>query len=295
MIELRNLVKKFGDVTAVGGVSARFGRGISIITGPNGAGKSTLLRCIDGLYKPTSGSVSVNGFDPYTNEGVRKSMSLLTDNYALYDNLTVLQNLMFFGRLYKLSRNETETSSRRMLKDLNAEQFINAKVYALSRGTKQKIALVRALLCNPEILLLDEPTAFLDPKASESVRMIMEDMAKEGRTVVFVTQKVDEIPRFNARLIFLRRGRIASHTTTYSFYVGMAKGSIAEIRLAKPIDRKVAASTPMFYSCNGNRPTLLKIKLRSYRDISRAVSYLSGKGAYVVGIDYAESIAEKFS
>jgi ABC-type multidrug transport system ATPase subunit len=295
IIEIKNLVKKFGKVIAVDNASASFGKGISIITGPNGAGKSTLLRCIDGLYKPNSGKVQVDGADPYRDESSRRTMSLLTDNYALYDNLTVMHNLEFFGRLYKIPRQEIIRRARRLLRSLDAAQFSEAKVYTLSRGTKQKVALCRALLCNPRILLLDEPTAFLDPKASAEVRKLIEGMASEGRTIIFVTQKVDEIPRFNARLIFLKGGRIVKDTTTYAFYRSMANGAIVEVRLAYPIGGKAASSTPGFIRGNSPNPTSISVKIHSYRDINRAVAHLLKNGAYIVGIDYTESVVEKFS
>ncbi|MGC8622744.1 MAG: ABC transporter ATP-binding protein [Candidatus Micrarchaeia archaeon] len=294
-VEVDSLVKKFGKVVAVSNVTTKFGRGISIITGPNGAGKSTLLRCIDGLYLPDSGAVRIEGKDPYTDESSRYLMSLLTDNYSLYDNLTVMQNLLFFGKLYKMGEEETRARALSLLRRFDALQFANSKVYALSRGTKQKIALCRSLLGDPKILLLDEPTAFLDPKASSLVRSMMEKMASEGKTVIFVTQKVDEIPKFNARLLFLKGGKIVKDTTTYAFYRDMAKGAIVEIRLSSPITEKLAKSVPGFYSSNGKDPTVISVKILSYKEINSAIAYLAKNGAYVLEVDYTESIIKKFS
>ncbi len=222
-------------------------------------------------------------------------MSLLTDNYSLYDNLTVMQNLLFFGKLYRIGAQEAGRRSMELLKLFDAQQFAQAKVYSLSRGTKQKIALCRSLLGNPKVLLLDEPTAFLDPKASSSVRKLLEHMASEGKTVIFVTQKVDEIPKFNARLLFLKGGRIVKDTTTYAFYREMARGAIVEIRLSSPISERLAKSVPGFYSSNGKSPTAISVRINSYKDINSAIAYLSARGAYVLEVDYTESIVEKFS
>lgn len=295
MIEVKRLVKKFDKITALSGITINLASGINIITGPNGAGKSTFLRCVGGLYKPTAGTVTVNGRNPYSDAAARRNIALLTDNYALYDNLTVMQNLLFFGRFYKLGPEEIRKRSSRLLNELGARRFLDSKVYTLSRGTKQKIALCRTLLYEPGILLLDEPTAFLDPAASESMRSLFARMASEGKTVVFATQKVDEISRFNSRLIFISKGRIVNDTSTYRFYRSMAKGSIVEIRLANPLEGSVARRTPGFSSGNDAEPTLLKIKVNSYRDINKSLSYLSAKGAYVVGIDYIESMVKMFS
>ena len=105
-IEVNNIVKRFGRVTALYKVSMKAGKGINMVLGPNGAGKSTLLRCIAGLYKPDEGSISVLGRNPYYDDAVRKGVSLISDNYGLYDYLGVLDNLKFFGRLYGLSDSE---------------------------------------------------------------------------------------------------------------------------------------------------------------------------------------------
>lgn len=290
------MVKRFGKVTALSRITLNLCKGeVNIITGPNGAGKSTLLKCMDGLYRPDSGSVLVDGMNPYHDSAARGRMALLTDNYALYDNMTVAQNMLFFGKLYKIGKREINNKLPHLLDGFGAKQFLGSKVYTLSRGTKQKVALCRALLCDPDILLLDEPTAFLDPNASEYIRGLIARMSAEGKTIVMATQKADEIPRFNARLIFIKNGRIAKDTTTYAFYRSMAEGAIAEIRLASPIGGALAKATPGFSSGNSANPTLLKVKVRSYKSINRSISYLSAHGAYIVGVDYTESIVKKFA
>lgn len=295
VIKLENASKRFGSVTAVKNISASFSKGINIILGPNGAGKSTLLRCIDGLYKLDHGAINVFGKDPYTANEVKAEMSLLSDNYALYDYLTVSGNLRFFGRLYGMKDDDTLQISKKILGEMDALQYINSKVYTLSRGTKQKIAFCRAVINDPKILLLDEPTAFLDARSSEFVRNFMLRYEKEGRAILFVTQKLDEVTMFNGRIILIRDGSIIKDVTLEALYKSLLRNIAITIRLARPIQLKVAKATPGFESANSQKPTMLKINVRNYKDVNKALEYLIHNGAYVTSTEYIEPLIEKLS
>ena len=294
-IEVKGAVKKFGKTIGINNLTFSSIPGVNIILGPNGAGKSTLLRCIDGLYRIDKGTVNVMGADPYGNDPLRSTMSYLSDNYALYDYLTVEDNLKFFGRLYGIDDAATSERSKGILKELNALEYLNSRIYELSRGTKQKIALCRALLNNPSILLLDEPTAFLDANSSESIRKILQKFGREKKTVILVTQKLDEVTRFNCRVAVINKGRIVKDSTTSGLYSTILKNSFVNIRLASPISKSTATGIPGFNSSNESEATNIKIKIRSYRDINRAVEYLIDNGAYIVSIDYIEPLIESLS
>ena len=294
-IEVKSAVKSFGSIKAIDGLSFASTPGVNIILGPNGAGKSTLLRCIDGLYRLDRGSVRVEGADPYRDDGLKNGMSYLSDNYALYDHLNVRNNMRFFGRLYGLDDAETDRRTRRILKELNATEYMNFKVDELSRGTKQKMALCRALLNDPKILLLDEPTAFLDSNASESIRKLLHQFSDEKRTIILVTQKLDEVTRFNCRVSVIRKGRIIKDSTTSGLYGTILRDSFVNIRLARPIAREIAKRAPGFRSMNSNPATVIRVKINSYRDINAAAQYLIDKGAFIVSIDYIEPLIESLS
>jgi ABC-2 type transport system ATP-binding protein len=294
-ISVDGVTKCFGALKALDKVSFSTSSGINVILGPNGAGKSTLLRCIDGLYKLDLGSISVLDKDPYADYAIKSRMSLLSDAYGLYDFLSVYDNMRFFGRLQSLSPRETEKRYMRILKELDAAKYLHAKVSTLSRGTKQKVAFCRAILNDPEILLLDEPTAFLDVKASGYIREFMLDYARAGRTVLFVTQKIDEVTRFNSRILVIRSGRIVRDIDSEGLYGSILRNSYVNIRLAKPISWKIAASLPGYRGGNAADPTMLKIRINGYKDISKAVKKLLDNGAYVVGIDFIEPAIEKLS
>lgn len=295
VIDVRNIGKSFGKTKAISNLSFSSTKGINIILGPNGAGKSTLLRCIDGLYKVDFGSVKVFGEDPYRNNLLKMKLSMLTDNYALYDFLTVQKNLEFFGRLYGLKDNETLKIIKDTLSELDAIQYLENKVFTLSRGTKQKIAFCRSILNDPEVILLDEPTAFLDAHAAQSVRQFLLRYAKMGRTVLFVTQKIDEVTRFNGKISIIRKGKIVKETTTDGIYSLVLKEAPVIIRLAKSIDVKMLKKLPGFVDANGQNATTFRLKLKSYKEINRIIAQLSSMGAYVIGIDYVEPFIEALS
>jgi ABC-type multidrug transport system ATPase subunit len=292
-IVTEGLTKKFGTVTALNRVSMDCTNSMNIVLGPNGAGKSTLLKCMAGLYRPNGGSVKVLDSNPYYDDSLRLRMSLLSDNYSLYDYLTVRQNMLFFGRLYGLDNRATLGKAKELLKEIDAYRYLDSQVGTLSRGTKQKIAFCRSVINDPELLLLDEPTAFLDPGASDFVREFILDYVKKGRTVVFVTQKMDEVTRFNGSLFILNKGRLVSHSDTSRIYSRLFRNMTISIRFARPVSLDTVKGVAGFSSANGSRPTLVKVHIGSYKDISDAAGFLISKGAKIISIDYAEPAIEE--
>ncbi len=284
------ITKVFKRSIALSNASISASRGISVIIGPNGAGKSTLLRCIGGLYHPESGSVKVFGKDPYYDDHIRNRVSLLSDNYALYDKLSVMKNLLFFGRLYGNSDEDTKKISRDILKRLDAYQYIDKKAGELSRGTKQKVAICRALLGDPDAFLLDEPTAFLDAVSAEKVHMMLEEFASSGKIILYATQRLNEATRFKADIFVIKKGTVTRKLRYSDLYGSVLKGANVNIRLADPIDMKLARKVPSFAGMQGST---IKIVIRSYKDINASAMYLINNGAYVVSIDYTEPLIEE--
>ncbi len=293
---VKNLFKNFGKTVALNNISFKSAEGVNIILGPNGAGKSTFLRCIIGLYRPSRGSVLVFGRRPYFDDPVRSKISLLSDNYALYDFLTVKQNLRFFGSLYKLSDEEIYAKSRSILKEMDALKFFDRKVTELSRGTKQKIAFCRAMLNDPDVLLLDEPTAFLDASSSEWIRNFILDYGKKGKTILFVTQKLDEVSRFNSRLIIIRNGSIVEDTTTYNIYNEIMKSSSVLIRFARPVKIEILKKIGYkFDAMESKEVSSVKFYIDSYKDVNNLLKKLMDKKVFILGIDYIEPLVERIS
>ncbi len=294
-ILLKGVYKRFGKVSALDGVDLSLKKGMSIILGANGAGKSTLLRCIDGLYKVDSGTVKVDGIDPYTDDTVHMKLALLSDNYALYDYLSVKDNLKFFGRLYGLKDSEILERASEVLKELDAYNYIDSKVFTLSRGTKQKVAFCRATINNPSIILLDEPTAFLDANASERIRKYLLRREREGATVLFVTQKIDEVTRFNSKIFVIKKGRIVASADSASLYKSILKNSYINVRLARQISSAKLSKVTGLESTNGSKATYIKVRISSSKDINAVIRELLDAGAEIAGVDYTEPLIEKMS
>ena len=293
-IELDAVSKRFGKKPALRSISFSAGIGITIVLGANGAGKSTLLRCIDGLYRPDSGSVSVMGLDPYKDQQLKSRLALLADSYGLYDFLSVTDNIIFFGRLYGMSKEESLSSAKPFLEEFDAVKYLNYKVGELSRGTKQKIAFCRSVMNDPEVLLLDEPTAFLDTKASGSIRdYIIRNSRKKA--VILVTQKMDEVTRYNARIMVIREGRLAADLDSERFYRTVLRNTEISVRLAKPISASAARRIRGFAGGNADEPSVVRIRIRNYYDVNSRLKELIGAGAMIVGVDYIEPAIEKLS
>ncbi len=283
------VTKLFRNTVALDKTSLSIDRGMNIVIGPNGAGKSTLLRCIGGLYRPDSGTVRIFDKDPYYDDEARGMVSLLSDNYALYDKLSVKKNLLFFGKLYGNSSEETAEKARVFLKKLDAYQYMDRKAGELSRGTKQKVAICRALLGNPDVFLLDEPTAFLDAASAEKVHLMLEEFAAEGKVVLYATQRLNEAARFNANIFIIKKGRISKRLKHSDLYGSILRDASINIKLANPVTDAVARKVPHFNAALGSN---IRITVRNYKDINESIKYLIGKGAYIVSVDYTEPLIE---
>ncbi len=207
-VEAHGITKAFGKITALRnvGFSLREG-GILTLLGPNGAGKSTLLKIVAGLYRQDSGSVRIFGELPDSNGDVRERISFLGENYALYDDLSVRDNLMFFASMYGIGTHTAENRIKNLLSEFRAAEYMERKVGELSRGTKQKVAICRALINNPSLLLLDEPTAFLDVSSSELLHSILERLAGSRASIIYATQRLEELYRLGGNVLMLSKGR----------------------------------------------------------------------------------------
>ena len=211
MIDAENLTKKFGTFTAVDNLTFHVEQGeIFGFLGPNGAGKTTTIRMLSCLISKTSGEARISGYDISDEEDslkIRKIIGLLPENVSLYDDLTAYKNLDFYGKLYECTDTRRKENIKRFLKMLGLWDKKDVAVGTFSKGMKQKLAIARALIHDPEILFLDEPTANLDPESSKTVRDFILDLKKEKKTIFINTHNLDEAQRtcdkigiFNTRL-----------------------------------------------------------------------------------------------
>jgi ABC-2 type transport system ATP-binding protein len=212
LIDAENLTKKFGELTAVDELTLHVEEGeIFGFLGPNGAGKTTTMRMLSCLISKTSGEARIAGYDVNDKADslkIRKIIGLLPENVGLYDDLTAYKNLDFYGKLYECSETQRKQNIEHFLKLLGLWDKREVVVGTFSKGMKQKLAIARALIHDPEILFLDEPTANLDPESSKIVRDFILDLKKEKRTIFLNTHNLDEAQRicdkigiFNTKLM----------------------------------------------------------------------------------------------
>ncbi|MBP7101862.1 MAG: ABC transporter ATP-binding protein [Bacteroidales bacterium] len=204
-----NLTKKFGEFTSVDAISFTVNKGeIFGLLGANGAGKTTTIRMLCGLLIPTSGRMNVAGYDVFTHgKEIRKHIGYMSQKFSLYDDLTVIENLELFGTIYKIKRDILKKRILHIIARLQMRDFAGSKVLSLPLGQKQKLAFATALIHNPEIVFLDEPTSGVDPLVRREFWNMIYESASQGVTIVVTTHYMDEAEYCN-RLCFMSNGRI---------------------------------------------------------------------------------------
>lgn len=194
IISVSNLTKTFGDFTAVNNISFEVAKGeIFGFLGANGAGKTTAIKMLIGISKPSSGEATVAGFDiAKQSEMVKKNIGYMSQKFSLYDDLTIKENIMFFGGIYGLSRKEIKEKTAILIAELELEEVANQLVGALPLGWKQKLSFSVALLHEPKIIFLDEPTGGVDPITRRQFWEMIYAQAHKGTTIFVTTHYMDE-------------------------------------------------------------------------------------------------------
>jgi ABC-2 type transport system ATP-binding protein len=230
----RSLGRRFGDRWAVRGIDLDVRRGEVLgLLGPNGAGKTTTVRLLTALIEPTEGTASIDGFDVRERpDDVRARVGILTETPGLYEKLSAKANLDFYGRLYRLPTAERAERIERYLRLFDLWDRRDDVAGTFSKGMKQKLAIARALLHDPSVVFLDEPTAALDPEAAFIVREAIETLRRHGRTIVLATHNLDEAERLCDRIAFIRGGLL--RVDSPAALRGAIGGRGLSIRLARP-------------------------------------------------------------
>ena len=210
-IQAEQITKTFGDFTAVDHISFEVKKGeIFGFLGANGAGKTTAMRMFCGLSTPTSGKAMVAGFDVYKNaEEIKKNIGYMSQKFSLYENLSILENLEFFGGIYGLNMKEIKQKSKELIEKLGLEQEKNKMVSELPLGWKQKLAFSVAIFHQPEIVFLDEPTGGVDPITRRQFWDLIYDASEQGITIFVTTHYMDEAEYCN-RVSIMVDGKIAA-------------------------------------------------------------------------------------
>ena len=225
MIQINQVTKQFKDknkyVTALNHVSFEIGKGETVgLLGENGAGKTTLLRTIATLLAPTEGSVQVGGFDTQQQPNEIKKMIgvLFGGETGLYDRLTARENLSYFAGLYGMSKHETKVRIEELAKMFGMRDYLDRKVGGFSKGMRQKVAISRTVIHNPDIILFDEPTTGLDITSSNVFRQMIHQMKQEGKTIIFSSHIMEEVTMLCSTVAMMHKGELIYHGNLDALY-----------------------------------------------------------------------------
>jgi len=229
------LTKRFGDYTAVDHVSFNIHSGeVFGWLGPNGAGKTTTIRMLLGLLKPSAGKVRVLGYDPVTQtKAMQAHVGYMSQLFTLYNDLTARENIRFYGRVYGLKRDELARREAEIIRMAGLEGRENTLTANLSGGWKQRLALGCAIVHNPKVIFLDEPTAGVDPISRREFWGLIYAMAKKGTTVLVTTHYMDEA-ELCQRVGFISRGRLVALGTPDELKQHYMRGNVLEINTPNP-------------------------------------------------------------
>jgi len=216
VIRVQNLRKHFGPVMAVEDVSFTAADGtVTGLLGPNGAGKTTSLRMIYGLVKPDSGSIQVDGYNAVTDTlAAQARLGVLPDQSGLYPRLTPREHIRYFGDLQSVPSDEIERRMEIWLEALDLKAVADRRVGGFSHGERSKVAMARALIHNPQNIVLDEPTNGLDVSSTRAVRDVIRRLKAENRCVLFSSHVMQEVSALCDRIVVIARGRVVAEGTS---------------------------------------------------------------------------------
>ena len=210
MIELIHIVKRFGDLVAVNDLSLAVRPGeFFAVLGPNAAGKTTTIKVLAGLIKPNSGAALVAGFDVQTHPlEVRRRLAYVPDFPFLYDKLTPWEFFRFIGQLFGMEEGRIRSSAEALIERFNLESYVNKTIEGLSHGTRQRVAIVSALLHDPEVFVIDEPMVGLDPHHARVVKDVLKERSRAGMTVFLSTHQLSVAEEMADRIGIIHQGRL---------------------------------------------------------------------------------------
>lgn len=241
MIITENLGKRFDDFEAVRDVNLQVREGeLLALLGPNGAGKTTTVRMLSAILQPTSGHALVNGFDVVAEaDQVRRSVGLLTEQPGLYLRMTGLEYLVFYGRLYGLDDSTTARRSLELFARFAMEGVADKRLGIYSKGMRQKVGIIRAMLHDPAVLLLDEPTSAMDPHSAKLVRDAIAELRQDRRSIILCTHNLAEAEALADRIAIINRGLIVAQGSAAQLKRDLLGAPTMEVKLDRPLNGEI--------------------------------------------------------
>jgi len=219
MIKVENLTKKYGELAALDGVSFEMREGEVVgALGPNGAGKTTLLRILVTFLEPTAGKVAIDGLDinnPLHQERIKSKIGYLPEHAPLYEDMTVTEYLRFVGKMQGINKNNLEEAIFNVVEKCGLKKKENQEIATLSKGYRQRLGIAQALIHNPKIVILDEPTTGLDPNQRIEIRNLIKEIGKT-KTVILSSHVLSEIQSTCSRVLIINKGKIVADGTPES-------------------------------------------------------------------------------
>lgn len=289
MIKIENLVKKYDSFTALGGVSLEFKDGEVVgLLGPNGAGKTTLLRILVGFLKPTDGEVEIEGMDikkPILEQKIKSKIGYLPELAPLYEDMLVGEYLKFVGKMQGVSSDELDKKVKEIISKCGLVEKKNAEIGTLSKGYRQRVGIAQALIHNPKIVILDEPTTGLDPNQRIEIRDLIKEIGKD-RTVILSSHILSEVQSTCSRVVIINKGKIVAdgspedlEKTGKGAVVINMEVDILENNLIERL-RSVAGVTDV--KAEGNKITIETEKEKDVRAAIAKITVESGAGLLVM-------------
>jgi ABC-2 type transport system ATP-binding protein len=259
VLQARSLTKKYGDLTAVNDLSLEVNEGeVFGLLGPNGAGKTTSINMICGLLKPDAGEVTIRG-NVITNgdASIRARVGVCPQNIVLWGQLTCLEQMQFIGEMYGMRENAARSRAEKLLQELDLIEKKNKLARTLSGGMQRRLNLAMALVHDPEILVLDEPEAGLDPQSRVLVRDYVRSLARQ-KTIILTTHNMDEAERMADRVAIMDHGRLLIVDTPEALKRTVGEGDVLEIDLESgSLESVLAALNPIVNQVSTNNHTLV--------------------------------------
>ena len=248
MIELTHLVKKFGDLIAVNDINLAVAQGeFFAVLGPNGAGKTTTLKLIAGLMKPNAGNIRVAGFDIQTQAlEAKQRLAYVPDFPFLYDKLTPWEFFRFIGQLFQMSEEQIQASTRQLIPQFNLEPYVTKSIEGLSHGTRQRVAIVSALMHDPSVFVIDEPMVGLDPQHARVVKDVLKERSRKGMTVFLSTHQLAVAEELADRIGIIHEGRLVAVGTREQLRTQSgSSGELEEAFLALTAEQPMKPPQPL--------------------------------------------------
>jgi ABC-2 type transport system ATP-binding protein len=294
VIQLEHVSKKLGGREVLRDINFSVKQGdIFGYLGPNGAGKTTTIRILLGLMEPTSGIAMVMGQDTAL-ERAREKLGFMLETDGLYENLNGYDNLLYYARIYGVVH--PEESIERVLKLVELSDRARDKVKVYSKGMRQRLALGRAVVHNPEVLILDEPTAGIDPSGQIEIRQIMLDMThKQGKTILLSSHNLDEVQRICNRIALIHKGEIKLFGELEEMQRKMGGGEV-EVETSAPVDEEVLADLkglPELKVLSNTNKTLVFSVDKGTTGVSDIIALLGQRGVKIEQIKRREASLEE--